>query len=66
MSESNPQVNAVHVKEEKHGGDLDLNSIGNGEGWVDLRWLMIYFGCKIATGLADGLVERVKWRDTQI
>lgn len=34
-------------------------------GLVDLRWLMTYFGEKIATGLADGHVERVKGRDAQ-
>lgn len=66
MSERSPQVNVVNVNEEKHSRDLDLIGTGDGEGGVDLRLLVTYFGGEIATGLADGLVERVKGRDAQI
>lgn len=45
---------------------MDLSGTGYGEGWVDLRWLMIYFGGEISIVLADGLVKRVKGRDTQV
>lgn len=66
MSESSPQIKAVNVKEEKDSWDLDLSDTGDGEGWVELRWLMIYFGGEGSIGLADGLMERVKGRDAHI
>ena len=59
VSESSTQVNAINTEEEKQWG-LGPRSTGDGEGWVDLKRLMICFGGKMAIGLADGL-----WRESK-